>query len=399
MSGNDNEDSEQIIAQPGDGSDYGFFQSQGRLPPPSLSSGPMWNKLQGNMDDRRAQVFQRVEGKGHVYLPSQLLPGWNAPDTNDPIPFVTAVTYSAAGIKGATDPVKEASNYSFNQICRGEVNKDSEPYRWETIGRVDEPKFCTHTLFPTKFTRTFGAKTDTFFMSYYCFYSSNPITPPEGSWTPDYKEFSLSPDALVDGEAPTGATVKVDMTLINDESCIVSIIASCQNAYALSGAHITFVPRIDPELFKRSTHWSHPSRYTIGGASLGMAVFAAIKGWLPVLYTGYINAPVQGAKFITNPEIRDAMSKAKYGESLYAPASYKVNGNTGTPARNIQSGQVCRRQSCRRSTHLCQLHGTTKLRGICRQRLLQDHLRHGPRHPHLCPNAKQLPNRSRHVRS
>jgi len=304
-----------------DGSDLGFFPLGPRPQPSIANQGPMWNLLKGNMNTHREHAFRRVEdSNGYVFLPHLMDPGWALPQDNSPIPFDSAVLYAATGTKGI-DP--STAQYTFNQLCRGEVDARSNPVRWETMNGQPEPRFCTHTLFPTKFTRTLGARTDTFHMSFYCFYSSNKIIPPTGSWTPIYKPFTLAPDATIDGESPDQAVVNIDVALLHDESALLAIMASCQNAYALSNAYITFIPRIDNALFRTSTHWSHPSRYTIGGASLGMAVFAAIKGWLPILYTGYLNAPMPGAKFISNPEVREAMSMAKYGKSLYSPASYE----------------------------------------------------------------------------
>lgn len=321
--------SDATIGNPDLGQAYnlGYAPLAGRIPAPDPeSTGQMFNLLRGNMENRRDHVFRRVEAGPYSCLPKDKLPGWGFPAGNSPIPSEEAIKYAACGTKGSD----RQADYTFNQICRGEVAGDpqSPPVRWETMGAdKSTPSFCTHTLFPTKFTRTLGAKTDTFYMSYYCIYSSRPIAPPQGSWTPQYKDFSLEKDATIDGETDYRPVINVDMALLNDENAIVSVIASCQNAYALSGAYITFVPRIDNALFLTSTYWSHASRYTIGGASLGMAVFAAIKGWMPILYTGYLNAPMPGARFITNVDVREAMSKEKYGVGLFAPASYSFDND------------------------------------------------------------------------
>lgn len=288
----------------------------------------MWNHLrENNVDASKNQVFKRVENpqKPHIYVPFRLDPGYRISSnhikqgqlgsyTGQYIEFENAKKYAATGTKNTNaDDATTVLRYSNSQIQRGEWGQRiNGPIRWENLGRSSDTNFCTHTLFPVKFTRTYAKKIDTFYMSYYVFYSSIPVKPNEQAFAPAYKEFILSPDATVDGVG-AGASVFVDMTLINDENAILAIVASCQNSYAKSGSYITFIPRIDESLYTTSVNWSSPSRYTFGGSSCGMAVFAAIKGWMSVLYTGYINAPVPGGKFITNEEAREAMVQQRYG--------------------------------------------------------------------------------------
>ena len=289
----------------------------------------MWNHLRdNNVDASKNQVFKRVENPQtpHVYVPFRLDPGYaiqpqhlkqgqlGSSYTGQYIEFADAKEYAATGTRNTSaNDSTTILRYSNSQIQRGEWgSRINGPIRWENAGRTNNNHFCTHTLFPVKFTRTYAKKIDTFYMSYYVFYSSVPIKPHEKAFTPAYKEFILSPDATVDGVG-AGASVKVDMTLINDENAILAIIASCQNSYAKSNSYITFIPRIDESLYTSSVNWSSPTRYTFGGSSCGMAVFAAIKGWMSVLYTGYINAPVPGGKFISNEETREAMVQQRYG--------------------------------------------------------------------------------------
>lgn len=308
--------------------DAGNIGNETRLVPQFTQyppTGAMWSNLAQGLDAKRDSVFRRVENPNtpHVFLPHLLSPGYDLNvDETGGVAFEWAVKFAACGTKG--EPPGTSTAYVTNQLLRGEMNpQQNRPYRWET------GKFCTHTLFPTKFTRTVGKKVDTFFMSYYCFYSSFPIRPPAGSFQPDYHPFTLNNDATITGETASGAVVYIDRSLINDENALLSIIASCQNAYALDRAYITFIPRIDSMLFRTSTHWSDPSKYTIGGSSLGLAVFAAIKGWLPVLYTGYLNAPLPGGKLITAPDARAVLSVAKYDQLFFAPAT--SDGQTYNP--------------------------------------------------------------------
>lgn len=292
----------------------------------------MWNHLatDGNgVDQLKNQVFKRVEdpAQPHVYTPNRLSAGYII-DPNDIqqgtvgntngqyLDFKVAVKYAATGTSalGERNHNTTLLRYMNAQVQRGEWGRNmSAPIRWENASGSGSQHYCTHTLFPVKFTRSYAKKIDTFFMSYYVFYSSMPIKPT--GFDPAYKEFVLSPDATVDGVGAS-ARINVDMTLINDENAILAIISSCQNSYAKSGAYITFIPRIDESLYTSSVNWSSPSRYTFGGSSCGMAVFAAIKGWMSVLYTGYLNAPVPGGKFITNEEVRQTMIKERYGANI-----------------------------------------------------------------------------------
>lgn len=294
-----------------------------RLFPPGYG---MWNHLAaGNIENARNQVFKRVEdpSQPHVYLPKSLKPGYII-DQQDIvrdqggtqfIRFRDALKYAATGTRGMDENGEQLFLYSRSQIQRGEWNSVIGAIRWEHAGGSNNNHYCTHTLFPVKFTRTYAKKTDTFYMSYYVFYSSLPVQPNDAAFKPRYKDFLLSPDATVDGVS-NGATVHIDMTLINDENAILAIVASCQNSYAMAGSYITFIPRIDESLYTSSVNWSSSTRYTFGGSSCGMAVFAAVKGWMSVLYTGYINTPVPGGKYVTNEEIRESMAQQRYGSNL-----------------------------------------------------------------------------------
>ena len=287
----------------------------------------MWNHLKDNdVEKSKNQVFKRVENpqKPHIYVPHRLEPGYlirqediMQGQVGQYIDFAKAIKYAATGTMNTNqNSGVPLMRYMTSQIERGEWGMPMNgPIRWEHAGGKTDNHFCTHALFPVKFTRTYAKKIDTFYMSYYVFYSSIPVKPNDQSFTPTYKPFTLAPDATVDGVG-AGAVVNVDMTLINDENAILAIIASCQNSYAKSNSYITFIPRIDESLYTTSVNWSSPTRYTFGGASCGMAVFAAIKGWMSVLYTGYINAPVPGGKFITNEETREAMVQQRYGAGL-----------------------------------------------------------------------------------
>lgn len=305
---------------------------------------PVGNGLTGiDIDTERKKMFARADPDGRYrWEPAQYKHGvFNAPSNSGQdfvLDWQDAVTYSACGLddNSAANVGSESKLEDWSRIIitRGEMpskkSRESnetrmakKPIRWETA-KDGMTQFCTTTLFPVKFTRIVQKQAEKFMLSYYCIYSSMKIKPP--NWQTKYRTFNLVFDTGYDGNT-ISSNVNVDTTLINDESAIISILASCQNSYVKPDSYITFIPRIQPELFQQSTHWATPSRFTIGGASMGLAVFAAIKGWIPILYTGYLNAPVPGGKFVMNHDEREIISQNKYGTSFNAP----VDGFTSTP--------------------------------------------------------------------
>lgn len=295
------------------------------------------NGLSGiNIDTERKKMFARADPtERYVWEAAHFNPGvFNAPQNsgqNFILDWKEAVTKSACGLEGQTSATinteSKLEDWARIIITRGEMphkksTRTKIPTRWETAR--DLPHFCTTTLFPVKFTRIVQKQAEKFMLSYYCIYSSMKIAPP--NWTPNYRTFNLVFDTGYDGNT-IASNVNIDTTLINDESAIISILASCQNSYVKPDSYITFIPRIQEDLFQQSTHWATPSRFTIGGASMGLAVFAAIKGWLPIMYTGYLNAPVPGGKFVMNHDEREIISQNKYKTSFDAP----VGGFTSTP--------------------------------------------------------------------
>lgn len=115
---------------------------------------------------------------------------------------------------------------------------------------------------------------------------------------PNWVRMKLSPDPKVgSGDLNKPIYVYVDSTYIADNNAALSIMSALQNSFPVAGSYIYMYPDVvNRELFGSNSPFSNPANSKVGGASLGMAVFAAVSGWPPYMYTGYIPYPVPGYK-------------------------------------------------------------------------------------------------------
>lgn len=189
------------------------------------------------------------------------------------------------------------------QMSRGQLglkNNNVTVKRWEYLGSGNA--FINYARFPTVLRYRSQQKQFTAPVSMIVGYSSfKPsenkngqvgVLPHNAKWT----EVKLQPNA---GSNQT-IQVFVDSVLVGDESCWLSILASLENSYPVNGTYIWFYPEVNDEYFAHGAIFGHPSNCKITGASLGMAVFAAVSGWAPVFYTGYIKY-IQPGKVLSRP--------------------------------------------------------------------------------------------------
>lgn len=168
-----------------------------------------------------------------------------------------------------------------------------------------------------------------------CFSRFPPVMGSQIPHQPDFKEIRLH---KVDefGVAIQGQTehmVYVDTALIGDEHCARSIVASLENSSVQNGGYIYFFPEVsDTVRSNANLPFKNPDDHKVSGASLGMAIFAAVQGWPSILYTGYTSFIVPGYKIQHNSNYSQQTAAAMgnprpqyYGG---APQSWSSQGMT-----------------------------------------------------------------------
>lgn len=177
-----------------------------------------------------------------------------------------------------------------------------QQWRWEFARsqRGEKNEFPWNiTYFPTVFKyNTYdpsgkkGGIGGAFMVSYACVYSAFPpdvskdgnrgLLPFPSVW----KRMELQPDE----HTGKSIAVNVDATLIGDINSYMSIKAALENSFVANESYISFFPVVPDEQFKAGQPFDIPEKCKIHGASLGMAVFAAVSGFSSFHYTGYLKA-------------------------------------------------------------------------------------------------------------
>jgi hypothetical protein len=122
----------------------------------------------------------------------------------------------------------------------------------------------------------------------------------------------------------TAHSVMVDTALIGDEHCAKSIVASLENSSVRSGGYLYFFPEVNQQVrTNQNLPFLRSDDHRVSGASLGMAVFAAVQGWPSILYTGYTSFIVPGYKIQHNSQYAQetAIATGKPRPVNYGPAS------------------------------------------------------------------------------
>ena len=126
-------------------------------------------------------------------------------------------------------------------------------------------------------------------------------------------------------------SVFVDAALIGDIHCARSIVASLENSSVAPRSYIYFFPDVTKRVRDNPAYpFDKPDDHKISGASLGMAIYAAVSGWPSILYTGYTSFILPGFKIQNASEYSEKTSdiKNKYWNGA-APQSF-TNKNVTT---------------------------------------------------------------------
>ena len=126
-------------------------------------------------------------------------------------------------------------------------------------------------------------------------------------------------------------SVFVDAALIGDIHCARSIVASLENSSVAPRSYIYFFPDVTKRVRENPAYpFDKPDDHKISGASLGMAIYAAVSGWPSILYTGYTSFILPGFKIQNASEYSEKTSdiKNKYWNGA-APQSF-TNKNVTT---------------------------------------------------------------------
>lgn len=117
----------------------------------------------------------------------------------------------------------------------------------------------------------------------------------------DYVAFTTSP--------PDSTRMFVDRELIADQNCEMSIIAALNSSRPMNDSYLTFFPCIGAQaLYAASRSGSYHKLFGVRGASLGLAVQAAICGMPSVMYTGYTGAIMPDVRIARSREMMQKLS-------------------------------------------------------------------------------------------
>lgn len=117
----------------------------------------------------------------------------------------------------------------------------------------------------------------------------------------DYVAFTTSP--------PDSTRLFVDRELIADQNCEMSIIAALNSSRPMNDSYITFFPCIGAQqLYAASRSGKYHKDYGVRGASLGLAVQAAVCGMPSVMYTGYTAAIMPDVRIARSREMMERLS-------------------------------------------------------------------------------------------
>lgn len=194
------------------------------------------------------------------------------------------------------NPSRQVGDILFATTFRGQESKSN---KGSTIQWDDTVHFFNSARFPAVCRYTKDKTTFAYPCSFRVCYSSF-----EPTWSknerqgllthkPNWVQIHLQPDRGSNLKVP----VYVDNTLIGDVHSKLSLIASLENSSPQANSFIYFFPDVsDKVLANPESHFFITQNHKITGASLGMAVFAAVSGWPDILYTGYVKYIVPEGK-------------------------------------------------------------------------------------------------------
>jgi hypothetical protein len=190
------------------------------------------------------------------------------------LPLRSLLQYHSACIAAYRPPADMARDKCGtligNSVLRGEFDLRPEGARNRDFDSHE--RFFTWTAFPA-ISRSAGGTT---MMTYIAMYSSWRLDTDNLHHTSIYESVRL----------PSGRTCFVETTLISEPNALQSIYAALASSEPRNGTYITFAPLRESKDYDRMGQIP----YRLGGASLGMAVFGAVQGWPPLLYTGFVRS-------------------------------------------------------------------------------------------------------------
>lgn len=124
-------------------------------------------------------------------------------------------------------------------------------------------------------------------------------------------------------------SVFVDASLIGDIHCARSIVASLENSSIAANSYVYFFPDVTDEVRNNPQYpFKNPEDHKVSGASLGMAIFAAVQGWPSILYTGYTSFILPGYKVQNTSHYQQQNTNLKPTYLKGGPQSFTSNNVT-----------------------------------------------------------------------
>jgi hypothetical protein len=186
-------------------------------------------------------------------------------------------------------------------LMRGQRFSNNTPtYRWEEVNH-QKSNFFNFARFPVVLRFAESDESKAIPLTYCVGYSDfEPLwnDDPEKSMSrallphkPEWRKITLAPDAL---DPNTTIEVMLDVALLMDINSVASIVASLNNSFPVAGSYIYFWPEFTEapneqgRFTKPGSIFADFHKHRLSGASMGMAVFAAVSGWDSYHFTGYV---------------------------------------------------------------------------------------------------------------
>lgn len=172
-------------------------------------------------------------------------------------------------------------------LCRNQhfAGQPNDNHRWETDANPG-PNFFHYTFFPGVMHETVNGVPHVKVLTYCVLYSSEePSHGPQGILPHEPAFVPYTPPPGIDSEP-----VFVDISLIGDVSSKAAFMTAINTAKPQRNAYLSIFPVVTTDDYRKRILAGHGGNWRVSGASLGIAIMAAVLGMPSILYTGYIRA-------------------------------------------------------------------------------------------------------------
>lgn len=210
----------------------------------------------------------------------------------------TLMAYNLAFPAGAPDPtIPAAGPIADLTPC---ISRGQNGARWESRSIAANGAFLSYTFFPAVLRMGSGIYT----IMYIVIYSSHRISNRLLDYS--YNNTGMADEFVRVRTVPstygTSETINVYSHFIGDQNAQLSTVAALTNTSPVADSFLYVAPWVTPEFYAEHMSVMGPNAFNVSGASLGLAIAAAVLGAPPILYTGQLanfgnNRLPRGPKF------------------------------------------------------------------------------------------------------